>query len=205
MHQFGPPFGSIPMQSTMTGSMFPPPSPTALPGGAPGSLFQGGSGGFGGLLSRLFGIGGGATQSMGGAAQSMGGAIGSGLASSAGSGMNLTTMLTNAQRIVGLTQQVVPMVQQYGPLIRNMPMIWKIMRSSDNSDEVTTEEGTTPTTEDVEIDKKETKTESADSITNKNEKEERTEVSVTVEEEQSSQRSKKRETINGIPAPKLYI
>ncbi|GAE30696.1 VrrA/YqfQ family protein [Halalkalibacter hemicellulosilyticus] len=124
MHQFGPPFGSIPMQSAMTGNMIPPTPPSTFPGSAAGSLFSGGGGGGfgGGLLSRLFGLGGGASQTMGGL-------MGSGLSSATGSGMNLTTMLTNAQRIVGLTQQVMPMVQQYGPLIRNMPMIWKIMRS----------------------------------------------------------------------------
>lgn len=62
------------------------------------------------ILSRLFGGG----QSVG----------------SAG-GMDLMKMLTNTQRIIGVTRQVAPLVQQYGPLVRNLPAIWQILRQPD--------------------------------------------------------------------------
>ncbi|MCK0471546.1 YqfQ family protein [Halalkalibacter sp. APA_J-10(15)] len=184
MHQFGPPFGSIPMQSAMTSGMIPPTPPPSFPGSAAGSLLSGGGGG--GLLSRLFGLGGGASQTMGGL-------MGSGLSSATGSGMNLTTMLTNAQRIVGLTQQVMPMVQQYGPLIRNMPMIWKIMRSSDSSDDGETVSGNEG------VEDHNTSTADSEGTTPVTVKEE---VEVT---SKPSKQSNKKTTINGIPAPKLYI
>lgn len=61
-----------------------------------------------------------------------------GLSQAAGAGgMNFTTMLTNAQKVLGLGQQVLPMVQQYGPLIRNAPALLKLMRSSDSNSDTT--------------------------------------------------------------------
>ncbi|WP_368504786.1 VrrA/YqfQ family protein [Alkalihalophilus sp. As8PL] len=88
-----------------------------------GGLSAAGRGG--GLLARLFG--GGSSQAAG---SSIAGGIGRAAAGASGT-MNFTTILQNTQRVLGLTQQVVPMVQQYGPLIRNMPAIWRIMRSND--------------------------------------------------------------------------
>ncbi len=79
-----------------------------------------GTRGGGGLLSRLFG---------GGAARA---------ASGAGS-IDFGTLLTNTQRVLNLTQQAVPMIRQYGPIVRNLPTIWRIMREPDASAELAEE------------------------------------------------------------------
>lgn len=88
--------------------------------------------GGGGFLSRLLGgLGGG----LGGAPTAASGPMMGGLSSAASGGVNLANMLTNAQKVLGLTQQVLPMIHQYGPLIRNAPAILKIMRSNNSTDE----------------------------------------------------------------------
>lgn len=147
----GPPLGPVPLQPAMysaanfmqqapmlsgAASSFAPYVPQA--GGIArgiGGLSAAGRGG--GLLARLFG--GGATQALGGA-----GGIGRAAAGASGT-MNFTTILQNTQRVLGLTQQVVPMVQQYGPLIRNMPAIWRIMRSNDTPTPAAQESAGAPT------------------------------------------------------------
>ncbi len=98
--------------------------------------------------------------------------------------MNLTTMLTNTQRVLGITQQVMPMVQQYGPLIRNMPTIWRIMRSNPTKSLETIEAG------DAFIQSDDNKLAQLKDST----------VHATIKPSQLKQKS-----INGIPAPKLYI
>ncbi|MCM3712855.1 YqfQ family protein [Halalkalibacter oceani] len=174
---FGPPFGPIPMQ--------PPPAMGGMMSQAgsfaPGAgqfgqfpaagLMGGGQAVRGGLLARLFG----------GGAGGIGGAVGLGPGSAAAGGINWTTMLTNAQRVLGLTQQVVPMVQQYGPLVRNLPTIWRIMRSSSDEQETAAEETTLPLA--VEEEKEET-------------------VPVTPE---PAPKQPEKKTIEGMPLPKLYI
>ncbi|MBP3951276.1 VrrA/YqfQ family protein [Bacillus suaedae] len=196
MYQFGPPFGSIPMQSAMTGGMFSPSSPfTSATGPLSTGLsnMPGGVGGAargGGLLARLFGRG---------AAQSAGSSLlGGGLQSAAASGgMNFSSMLTNAQKVVGLTQQVMPMVHQYGPLIRNMPMIWKIMRSNNSSDVEETplsgEEIQPTTTQDSSIDEIQ--------FSNNMDSEQPNFADVS----STQKKIFKPKTVEGIPLPKLYI
>lgn len=178
---FGPPFGSIPMQPPLPfqggfmpqgGGLFPAATTPFSPTGAIGQGFGGPQAlkGGGGLLARLFG---------GGASAGAGPMVG-GLPAG---GMNLTTILTNAQRVLGLTQQVMPMVQQYGPLIRNMPTIWRIMRSSNSAEE-----------EPLEAD------ESAEiPIQDEDAKQEQPSTA------QSEDPLSKSKTIQGIPGPKLYV
>ncbi len=47
----------------------------------------------------------------------------------------LNTMLNNTQRVLQAAEQFTPMIQQYGPIIKNLPSMWNIMRAlnSDNS------------------------------------------------------------------------
>lgn len=199
MYQFGPPFGSMPMQSAMTGGMFSPSSPITsatgplstglsnMTGGIGGGAARGG-----GLLARLFGRG--AAQSAG--SSLLGGGLPS--AAAASGGMNFSSMLTNAQKVLGLTQQVMPMVHQYGPLIRNMPMIWKIMRSN-NSSEVGE---STPTSED-QIQPITTQDSSIDEIQISNNID--NEQSTFANESSSQKKIFKPTTVEGIPLPKLYI
>ncbi|WP_100406776.1 VrrA/YqfQ family protein [Bacillus solitudinis] len=181
-HYMGPPLGPLPMQPTqfLQPSMFQGMPMNAMGGFNP-ALAQGSSGiarGGGGLLARLFG---GALNPS--SAATFTGGLNPG-ASTGLSGLNFASMLQNTQRVLGITQQVVPMVQQYGPLIRNMPAIWRIMRSSDQSES----EDTTPSSENDEP-----------------------VVPVAIADETQlaernvESRPSKKETFNGIPAPKIYI
>ncbi|WP_052144506.1 VrrA/YqfQ family protein [Halalkalibacter okhensis] len=193
---FGPPFGSMPMQAPMQGmsqaaNMFAQGAPSANAlGGAGSQALRGG----GGLLSRLFG-------GLGGASTMAGNPMMGGFSSAAaGGGMNLTSMLTNAQKVLGLTHQVVPMIQQYGPLIRNAPAIWKIMMSS-NSDENATDNSNVDTTE----------TEGSTKI-NIEETDDSTMLSQSSpikgnisSVHQTKTHPFKPKAIKGIPGPKLYI
>ncbi len=163
----------------------------------------------GGLLSRLLGGLGGASGSAG-TAGAAGNSLMSGLSSAAGSGMNFTTMLTNAQKVLGLTHQVVPMIQQYGPLVRNAPAIWKIMMSNNSNDQnqATEEPSETETTPD------EPKNTSIPIEDTNIEQEEAPKIDPTqtiVEEKKAKTvtankpHSFKPKSVKGIPGPKLYI
>ncbi|MCM3761480.1 YqfQ family protein [Alkalihalobacillus oceani] len=165
---FGPPFGPIPMQPPPMGGMMSQAGSFApVAGQFPAAgLMGGGQAVRGGLLARLFGGGAG---------------FGVGPGSSAAGGINWTTMLTNAQRVLGLTQQVVPMVQQYGPLVRNLPTIWRIMRSPTDGQETPAEEPALPL-----------------AIA-----EEPQETAPVIPEPAPARPEKK--TIEGMPLPKLYI
>ncbi|MDQ0205561.1 VrrA/YqfQ family protein [Alkalicoccobacillus murimartini] len=136
---FGPPANPTPMQPYARNPfMFGPgpgmPPPTAFFGQGPQAAqgFIQGAGGRVGLLARLFGGGGGAGSALASSAFPSTAAAGGG---SFLSGINFSSILQNAQRIMGITQQVMPMVQQYGPIIRNAPTLWRIMRSQSSEQE----------------------------------------------------------------------
>ena len=44
-------------------------------------------------------------------------------------------MLNNTQRVLQAAEQFTPMIQQYGPIVKNLPSIWKIMRAFKSSDD----------------------------------------------------------------------
>ncbi len=46
----------------------------------------------------------------------------------------LNTMLNNTQRVLQAAEQFTPMIQQYGPIVKNLPSIWKLMRAFNSSD-----------------------------------------------------------------------
>ncbi|MGO4887205.1 VrrA/YqfQ family protein [Anaerobacillus sp. MEB173] len=73
----------------------------------------------GGLLSRLFG----------GAARTGVPAGFTGSAAPAGGMSNLLGMLQHAQRAFGVYQQVKPMIDQYGPIIRNVPTMYRALKA----------------------------------------------------------------------------
>jgi hypothetical protein len=143
----------------------------------------------GGLLSRLFG---------GGAAKATSASMmGSFPTTAAQGGLNFTTILTNAQRVLGLTQQVVPMIQQYGPLIRNAPAIWRIMRSTDSSGDENLEPANNNEPSSISIeDVSESLNRSTDSSQEDVHLLKASKIEPTL---------LKPKTISGIPAPKLYI
>lgn len=85
----------------------------------------------GGLLSRLLGRG---TQA-GVNSRNILGAMGPGQAGGGGSFLrsltnpsSLTNVLSNTQKVLNTASQVGPMVQQYGPIVKNLPSLWKLYR-----------------------------------------------------------------------------
>ena len=46
----------------------------------------------------------------------------------------LNTMLNNTQRVLQAAEQFTPMIQQYGPIVKNLPSIWKLIRAFNSSD-----------------------------------------------------------------------
>ncbi|WP_332632136.1 VrrA/YqfQ family protein [Halalkalibacter flavus] len=199
---FGPPFGSMPMQAPMQGmshtaNMFSHGIPTQAAnafGGAGSHVFRGG----GGFLSRILG-------GLGGAQGAAGNPMMGGFLSAGGGGMNFSTLLTNAQKVLGLTHQVVPMIQQYGPLIRNAPTIWKIMMSNNSEEGNPIDDSSVNASEDEESTKiniEEPDDSSALSSTS-------FDHSQTNETDSSLHLTRstayKPESIKGIPGPKLYI
>ena len=81
----------------------------------------------GGILSSLFGRGGGAAGNAVTAARSVTGAAGV----AAQGGASLTNIMNGTQKVLAAGERIVPMVrqvQQYGPLIKNLPSMWKMYR-----------------------------------------------------------------------------
>jgi hypothetical protein len=86
----------------------------------------------GGLLSRLFGQVNrtGASQGFNplsfGPQQAARG--GGGLLKSLTNPGTINSFLTNTQKVLSTAQQVGPLVNQYGPIVKNLPMMWKLYR-----------------------------------------------------------------------------
>ena len=47
---------------------------------------------------------------------------------------NITTMLNNTQRVLQAAESIGPLVQQYGPLVKNIPSMWKLYQGIKNTD-----------------------------------------------------------------------
>lgn len=102
----------------------------------------------GGLLAKILGKGNqhrgvpGALGSMNRSASSGGGGILSTLTNPDA----LNGLLNNTQTVIKTAQQLGPVIQQYGPLVRNLPSLWKLYKglkdvSSENENSETTENG----------------------------------------------------------------
>jgi hypothetical protein len=99
---------------------------------------QGGGGG-GGFLSKLLGKGkqmgqvSGATRSIGAQQAAGGGSI----LKSFTNPSAINGFLTNTQKVLNTAQQVGPMINQYGPLVKNIPAMWKLYRGFKNAPDAT--------------------------------------------------------------------
>jgi hypothetical protein len=83
----------------------------------------------GGILARLLGKGKGTgLQPFGSAAGGAGRAAGGGLLKSLGNPGSIHSFLNNTQQVLKTAQSVGPMIQQYGPLVKNLPAMWKLYR-----------------------------------------------------------------------------
>ncbi|MGE7764494.1 VrrA/YqfQ family protein [Peribacillus sp. NPDC096540] len=54
---------------------------------------------------------------------------------------SLNNMLNNTQKVLQAAEQFTPMVEQYGPVIKNLPSMWKVFRSITSSDDTVKSEG----------------------------------------------------------------
>ncbi len=142
----------------------------------------------GGLLARLFGKG--AANSAFGMGPQMAGAMNplmGATASSSSGGTSLLGIINNIQRVLGIAQNVGPMIQQYGPLIRSAPALYRMFRNNSSTSDSTETTTTAETT-------------GATSITPISKTNEQTDLIIPKEKVKV-----KKTTIDGIPAPKLYI
>jgi hypothetical protein len=105
---------------------------------------------------------------------------------------SLTGFLNNTQQVLKTAQSIGPMIQQYGPIVKNLPMMWKLYKGFKDL----------PTEEKSDGDKTETPKMAEDSIPTE------------VEPKRKPKREKKSETTetvvarkqpNGPSTPKLYI
>ncbi|WP_180954462.1 VrrA/YqfQ family protein [Bacillus sp. V5-8f] len=108
----------------------------------------------------------------------------------------LNSMIANTQKVLSAAEQIGAMVQQYGPLIKNLPEMWKIYRSmsdSDDSDE--------PEEEEIEV-KEKKKTTKPKSKKVKKQDQERSRKRLKIDDGKKNKETRK-ETDD--PSPKLYI
>ena len=171
----------------------------AMPrGGSP--LGAAGASKQGGFLSSLFGRGGGS-----GLAQGAGSA-----AKAASGGSTLTNFMSSTQKVLAAGERVVPMVrqvQQYGPLIKNLPSMWKIYRGlNSNTTEDSNEEATdSQQSESGTIESSSHSSESPSSvISSKNRNDESSEIAISSELPKSSTDKPKASTVKP-SVPKLFI
>ena len=155
----------MPMQGGMGPGPFGPRNPMANPGynpfggrnpmmGAPSNPFGGGNNpmmgqmmgrpnqmnrGGGGLLSKLLGKGNQAGGFMGMQTAGKAASGGGGLLQSLSNPGGITSILNNTQQVLKTAQSIGPMVQQYGPMIKNLPAIWKIYKGFKNANKNTDE------------------------------------------------------------------
>jgi hypothetical protein len=91
------------------------------------------TGGGGGILSKLLGRGNQAGGFMGMQTASKTASGGGGLLQSLSSPGGLTNILNNTQQVLKTAQSIGPMIQQYGPMIKNLPAMWKIYKGFKNA------------------------------------------------------------------------
>lgn len=101
----------------------------------------------GGFLARLFGGGHGMVQNpaVSSGLQALNPAralpaAGSGIVETAGKLGGINKFLSNTQHVLKAAQTLGPVVQQYGPLIKNLPAMWKLYRSLNDEEESDSEE-----------------------------------------------------------------
>ncbi|MGE7601198.1 VrrA/YqfQ family protein [Peribacillus sp. NPDC097675] len=59
---------------------------------------------------------------------------------------SINNMLNNTQKVLQAAEQFTPMVQQYGPVIKNLPSMWKVFRSISSENTETPAEENKPVT-----------------------------------------------------------
>jgi len=89
--------------------------------------------GGGGILSRLFNRGSTNTAVNAANAFQRTAAGGGSLTRNLLNPTSISSFLNNTQNVLRTAQQVGPMIQQYGPIVKNLPAMWKLYRGLKNS------------------------------------------------------------------------
>lgn len=153
--------------------------------------------GAGGLLSKF----------LGGGSKGSGALSGFEAASRSGAGLSslsqpggLMNILNQTQSVLKTASQIGPMVQQYGPLVRNLPAMWRLYRGLKNA-------SSDDDKHENQADDQETKDESIDIESLDFESLEVSEPSIQERKRKpkSSNKSKKKLGSKGNSLPKLYI
>ncbi len=165
----------------------------------------------GGLLSNLLGRG---TAARGLGMNGLTGMQNAGRAAAGGGSLlqsltnpsGISGLLNNTQQIIRTAQTIGPMIQQYGPIVKNLPAMWKLYRGL-KSATADTETETTETTEKKENLKENSKKNTASSVKKKSTpKKGQSGQSGTVYK--SAQINRAKSSTNwekGTSVPKLYI
>ncbi|WP_257008301.1 YqfQ family protein [Bacillus sp. FJAT-45350] len=118
----------------------------------------------------------------------------------AATGGGFMGFINNAQKVIGVAQQVGPMVQQYGPLVRSAPALYQMFKGSSggqtNPAETTNEEATPA--EPV-SNTQPSKSLTATTSTKSNH------TPLMTEDFPLSEPVAKKNTVAGMPGPKLYV
>lgn len=144
---FPPPHQTPQMMQNLSGR--PPFPPRMTPYGPTqprnnGGMRNNGSSRSGGLLSKILGGRGGsgaqaAVNTATNAATESRAAGGAGILQTITNPTNISGFLTNTQKFLNTAGQIGPMVQQYGPMVKNIPSMWKLYRGLKNMSSTTEE------------------------------------------------------------------
>ncbi|WP_375089549.1 VrrA/YqfQ family protein [Peribacillus sp. RS7] len=83
---------------------------------------------------------------------------------------SLNNMLSNTQKVLQAAEQFTPMVEQYGPVIKNLPSMWKVFRSISSAGDTGDQETPVESGPNVEAKKSEVKNSAVKTDSKKKEK-----------------------------------
>ncbi|MFJ8067753.1 VrrA/YqfQ family protein [Peribacillus sp. NPDC096447] len=66
---------------------------------------------------------------------------------------SLNNMLSNTQKVLQAAEQFTPMVEQYGPVIKNLPSMWKVFRSISSAGDIEDQGASVESEPNVEVQK----------------------------------------------------
>ncbi|KAB7670056.1 VrrA/YqfQ family protein [Bacillus sp. B1-b2] len=124
----GPPMGGNRMSGMRGPSNFQSPMGR---GGAPMRNNNGGGGG--GLLSKILGGSRNADSSNVTQGARSAAASGGGILKTLTNPSSINGFLANSQKFLNTASQLGPMINQYGPMVRNIPAMWKLYRGLKNT------------------------------------------------------------------------
>ncbi|PKG21935.1 VrrA/YqfQ family protein [Niallia nealsonii] len=207
-----PPRQQMPFQRGMGGRMMPPQGSANFRGGPRGPGLGRGAGGAGarnggssgGILSKLLGGGNkgaanAATGTASAGARSAG--AGGGLLKTITNPASINGFLANSQKFLNTASQLGPMINQYGPMVRNIPAMWKLYRGLKNTGSAN--ENTTTTETNTPINEKAIENKPIKQHSNKT-KPAPKDVEINIQEEEELE-TKSLKRNNGSSIPKLYV